>query len=143
MQTQKIIVNGILLKNNEVLIAKRPISKKIAPGKYHLPGGHVEFGEETVDSLVREFKEEFGINVNVGDIFRSFSYVIDDAHTVGMSFILSSGDDLSSIDFDKEDTEEIRWVNINDFGDFFNHEDYDYITLKLFFDKLQINGTKI
>ena len=34
---------AFLHDRGEVLLAKRAASKAIAPGKYHLPGGHVEF----------------------------------------------------------------------------------------------------
>jgi len=130
---QEIIVNGILPRDGKVLVAKRSLKKKIAPGKFHLPGGHVEFGEEPVTALVREFEEEFGLSVIIEDVFRTFSYVIDDIHTVGLSFILSSDDDLDNIKFDIDDNEQIVWVDKNNLNDYFEVNDHDFITLGLYF----------
>ena len=35
---------------------------------YAFPGGHVEFGETNAETLVREFKEEIGADVSVGEL---------------------------------------------------------------------------
>ncbi len=133
MKTQRIIVNGILPRDGKVLIAKRSLKKKIAPGKYHLPGGHVEFGEEPIDALKREFSEEFDLEIEIKDIFRTFSYMLDDVHTIGLSFVLSSDDDLVDIKVDTDDNEQIEWVDMNNLGDFFEKSDHDFVTLSQFF----------
>jgi 8-oxo-dGTP diphosphatase len=133
MKTQRIIVNGILPRDGKVLIAKRSLKKKIAPGKYHLPGGHVEFGEEPVDALKREFSEEFALEIEIKDIFRTFSYMLDGVHTIGLSFVLSSDDDLDDIKFDTDDNEQIEWVDMNNLGYFFEKSDHDFVTLSQFF----------
>lgn len=81
---QKIVVAGFILRDGKVLLAKRPASKRLAPDKYHLPGGHVEFGEDLKSALRREFREEFGVDVHVEEPYFSFSYTSDDAHTIGL-----------------------------------------------------------
>jgi len=35
---------------------------------YAFPGGHVEFGETNAETLVREFREEIGAEVSVGEL---------------------------------------------------------------------------
>jgi len=35
---------------------------------FAFPGGHVEFGESNADTLIREFREEIGANISVGDL---------------------------------------------------------------------------
>ncbi len=42
--------------------AKRADTKKFLPGVYELPGGHIDFGEDIVEGLRREIKEEFGLD---------------------------------------------------------------------------------
>jgi mutator protein MutT len=133
MKTQQVIVNGILENNGKVLIAKRSQNKKIAPGKYHLPGGHVEFGEEPTEALVREFKEEFGLIVCINKVFRTFTYVIDDIHTIGICYLLSSTNNLSNIQVNIEDNEEVIWVQQADLGNYFDSNDHDFITLSIYF----------
>lgn len=46
----------------EVLIAQRPAGK-IAAGQWEFPGGKIEAGESAHDALVRELREEIGIEV--------------------------------------------------------------------------------
>ena len=45
-----------------VLIAERPAGKQLA-GMWEFPGGKVEVGERPEETLIRELREELGINV--------------------------------------------------------------------------------
>jgi ADP-ribose pyrophosphatase YjhB (NUDIX family) len=60
-------VYGILLNEDQELL----VSDEFIRGNYitKLPGGGLEIGEGTRDGLVREFMEEAGIEVHVGDHF--------------------------------------------------------------------------
>lgn len=57
----RIGVEGILLKEGKVLMYKR--NKKFGKGLWELPGGHLEFREDFKDCIIREFKEETGLDV--------------------------------------------------------------------------------
>jgi 8-oxo-dGTP diphosphatase len=48
--------------DGRVLIAQRPSGKPMA-GLWEFPGGKVESGEQPEESLIRELKEELGIDV--------------------------------------------------------------------------------
>jgi 8-oxo-dGTP diphosphatase len=48
--------------DGRVLIAQRPAGKPMA-GLWEFPGGKVEAGERPEESLIRELKEELGIDV--------------------------------------------------------------------------------
>jgi 8-oxo-dGTP diphosphatase len=54
---------GILIRNGDVLMAQRPEGKPYA-GYWEFPGGKVEAGETILAALLREFKEELGIEIN-------------------------------------------------------------------------------
>jgi ADP-ribose pyrophosphatase len=57
------VVVGILFNSeNEVLIALRP-SHVIQPGVWEFPGGKVEPNETLEHALVREYREEIGIEI--------------------------------------------------------------------------------
>ena len=60
-------VYGILLNEDQQLL----VSDEFIRGNYitKLPGGGLEIGEGTRDGLAREFMEEAGIEVHVGDHF--------------------------------------------------------------------------
>ncbi len=51
-------------EKGELYLQQRPLWKDIQPGKWDTAvGGHVDFGEEVADALVREVREELGIEV--------------------------------------------------------------------------------
>ena len=56
-------VAGICINNGKVLLQKPTNDNAFA-----FPGGHVEFGETNAQTLIREFKEEIGVDISVGDL---------------------------------------------------------------------------
>jgi len=56
-------VEFILLKGNKILVEKRKLTKRIDPGLLCIPGGGIEKNETKEQALIRECKEEFGINI--------------------------------------------------------------------------------
>ena len=59
-----LLVSAVALidADGRVLLSKRPEGKQLA-GLWEFPGGKVEQGERPEDALIRELKEELGINV--------------------------------------------------------------------------------
>lgn len=49
-------VGGVLIKNNKILLTK-------GVDDYSLPGGHSQIGETSQETIIREFKEETGLDV--------------------------------------------------------------------------------
>lgn len=71
MQDRKIIqvVAGALFQpDGRVLVAQRPPTCKLAPNEWEFPGGKIEPGECPEEALVRELKEELGIQVQSHDL---------------------------------------------------------------------------
>ena len=65
---RKLVVAGLILGEGQVLITQRRADQAL-PLQWEFPGGKVEPGEAPVAALVRELREEIGVEVAVGRIW--------------------------------------------------------------------------
>jgi len=56
--------NAIVRRGDKILFLKRANGKVIAPGKYCLPGGHIDDFESISEAAIRELKEEAGLTAS-------------------------------------------------------------------------------
>ncbi|HEX5143564.1 MAG TPA: (deoxy)nucleoside triphosphate pyrophosphohydrolase [Mycobacterium sp.] len=61
----QIVVAGALIDDGALLVAQRARPPELA-GRWELPGGKAAPGETDAEALVRELREELGIEVAVG-----------------------------------------------------------------------------
>lgn len=64
------VVAAVIVDGDRVLACRRREGKAEA-GKWEFPGGKVESGEAPRDALVREIREELGVDVEIGEKLRS------------------------------------------------------------------------
>jgi len=88
-QVQRIGAYGIALRSGAVLLSRIMRSVRGGVGQWMLPGGGVEHGEHPAETVIREFLEETGLTVTVGDLL----YVGSDCRTVP----LRAGTDVVSL----------------------------------------------
>src|ERR1043166_7392966 len=58
------VVCGVIWKDEKVFIARRKAGKSLA-GYWEFPGGKIEVGEQEETALLRELKEELGMEVSI------------------------------------------------------------------------------
>ena len=68
MEQKKFVVcvDGVYVKDGKILLLKRNVEP--FKGCWHVVGGHVKEDESLKDAVIREFREETGLDVAVGGI---------------------------------------------------------------------------
>lgn len=67
MGQMRIVLKAIILRGDgRMLVLRRPVNRQHSDsGLWDLPGGKIEYGEQVIDGLCREVREETGLDINV------------------------------------------------------------------------------
>lgn len=104
-----IVAAGILIKEHKVFIAKRKQGKHLA-GFWEFPGGKIEEGEIPEETIVREFLEEFDVEIKVKSRFYENVYKYPEKEVLLKSLLI----EYVSGEFKLKDHDEFAWVAISD-----------------------------
>ena len=79
----------IVGEDEKVFLAQRGPVAKNERGHWEFPGGVVEFGETMATALRREMLEEFGIEIEVGDLLDVVDHILPEEkqHWISPTFI--------------------------------------------------------
>lgn len=80
---------GIIIYNEKILVMKHQSSYNY----YALPGGHMELGENVIDSTKREITEELGIEPQVGRLLFINNFTREESQSVEFFFEITNGKD--------------------------------------------------
>jgi len=74
-----------------LFLARRGKKAANERGCWEFPGGGVEFGEPMADALKREMKEEFGIDIAVGELLSVDDHILPEEaqHWISPTFVCS------------------------------------------------------
>lgn len=106
----------IFNKDGDVLLQKRSGNKKLWPDLWDVTvGGHVLAGEFGYQALIREVKEELGIEINENEIKYLTSAtstnvkgdIINNHFNEG--YIITKDIDISEIELQKEEVSDVKW----------------------------------
>ena len=82
---------GALIVNDKgmLFLSRRGVKAKNEHGLWEFPGGSVEFGEKLADALRREMREEYGIEITVGELLDVADHILPEEgqHWVSPTFI--------------------------------------------------------
>jgi len=126
-------VAGVLVRNDKIFLQRHK-------NEYALPGGHVSFGETSQDALVREFKEEVGVDITCKRLIwveeNFWNWGSKKAHNISFYYVIDLTNDRDIADdfvSASKDNSEIlfQWVNI---------EELEQITVYPSFIKNEVNN---
>ena len=115
-------VYGILVQEGKLLVSDEFIKGKEIT---KLPGGGLEFGEGLADCVVREFKEELDLKVEVKSHFYTTDFFVTsafhvDSQVISIYYVVNPMEDLKittsskKFDFKKkaEGAQSFRWIDV-------------------------------
>ena len=105
----------IINSDNKILIQKRSSQKRLEPNVWAMTGGSVILGENSLDTIVREAKEELNIDIDKANLklitkFRTGNVWID-------TYILKRDYDISKMKFQEEEVSNAKWATYEEIDD--------------------------
>ncbi|MBP6882463.1 MAG: NUDIX domain-containing protein [Candidatus Levybacteria bacterium] len=108
---------ALVNSHGQIFLARRGEKAKNEKGKWQIPGGTVEFGETLEETVIREVREEFGVEIEILDRLEIHNHIIHEEkqHWVAVSFIckLTKGEPMI---LEPDKVSEIGWFSLEDAG---------------------------
>jgi len=96
--------------DGEYLLMRRSFQKKVYPGKWEIgAGGSALKGEDKIQAVLREIKEETGI-VN-GELKELYYIVRKEVQAIYYGFILTTSCEKDSIQLQEGETIDYKWIS--------------------------------
>ena len=122
----RVVYLWILNQNNEVLIQQRSPNKESLPNIWCVSvGGHIESNESIEDTLVRETKEELGLDISHMTDSITYLYTFKECVTINNGeyidneiydvFVLKADFELSQVVMQAEEVQAVKYISYNDF----------------------------
>lgn len=105
--------NWIINSNGEFLVQKRSKLKRNNPGKWSSTNGLRAIGEKSIETCIRETKEELGIDIPIDSIKYVDSKIAGESLIVDI-FVTKMDVNIEEIVIQKEEVDEIKWVLLDE-----------------------------
>jgi ADP-ribose pyrophosphatase YjhB (NUDIX family) len=96
----KVRVTGILIEEERLLLVKQIVDDSRS---WSLPGGTLEIGETLEECIVREMKEETGLNVEIEKLLYLCDRIDNERHVVHITFKLKKVGGMLELGYEPED----------------------------------------
>jgi len=131
-ESKYIMMVVIFIKNNknEFLIQKRSKEKG---GLWATTGGHPKSGEDSLQGIITEVKEELGIDIQNPFLFKKAS----GKNTFCDLYFLNLNIEISNIIIQKEEVDEVKWASIDEIEKMFQEKNFNKGHYMMFKDCLE------
>lgn len=113
MNSVRVGVGILVLKDNKILLGKRNERNVLGGDSWTCPGGKLEFGENIVDAVKRETEEETGMKVNEIKLASVSNDIAYGNHFVTLGFICDNFEGQPKI-MEPNKITEWRWFSIKE-----------------------------
>lgn len=112
-----VVASAFIHRSDTFLIARRSFDDDFLPGYWEMPGGKSDDGEDPRDAVVREIKEEVGIDVDPLLPAAVRSYKNKNVFYVEIFFVCRIKDEKQEVVLSEEHSE-YKWVTFEDVSKF-------------------------
>jgi 8-oxo-dGTP diphosphatase len=113
----RVSVYALVTENGRLLLTRLSESSAIfAPGLWHLPGGGIDPGEQPVEALGRELREETGLELTTARLLDARTYRIErarkDWHLTALFYAVETGAGRPRVTEVGGSTDAVRWFPV-------------------------------
>lgn len=110
MKNFRIAVKAFIIKDNKLLLLRRRSDDAHSPGKWDIPGGRLDIGENPFLGMKREAKEETGLDIEIKLPLDIQHFTRDDGQEITMIIFLCepTSDNIKL----SEEHQEFKWVDV-------------------------------
>ena len=111
-------ISSIFIENSngDFLIQKTSKSRNSV---YATTGGHVTYGSDFYDTIIREVKEELGVDISGENIIKVHNYISE--HYFITLFYLKKDIDINDLKLQKEEVEYVKWLDRKTINELINN----------------------
>ena len=114
-------------KNNYIVVVLVFIQNrsKIKNGKYATTGGHPKSGENSIQGIISEVKEEIGLDINSKDLKLYYSGRSDSEKVFWDDYYIKMDvPNIQNLSLQKEEVESVCWLSIDEINSLMNEDKF-------------------
>jgi ADP-ribose pyrophosphatase YjhB (NUDIX family) len=120
MEKYKILLKGIVQYEDKYLLVKRWYDDRILePYQWEFIDGKLNFGEVPEKGVARLVYENTGLNVQIGRILYTWTFMVGDVCNIGISYLCIAGSDEVTL---TEELNDFKWVMKDEFKNYIENK---------------------